>query len=55
MNKVFARNLDKFIAIYLDDILIFNCNWMSIGSTFGGHWTDSGKRNCMGDFTNVNF
>ena len=26
MNKVFAGNLDKFIAVYLDDILIFNRN-----------------------------
>ena len=26
MNKVFAGNLDKFIAVYLDDILIFSCN-----------------------------
>ena len=24
MNKVFARNLDKFIAVYLNDILIFS-------------------------------
>ena len=26
MNKVFAGNLDKFIAVYLDDILIFSEN-----------------------------
>ena len=26
MNKVFAGNLDKFIAVYLDDILIFSRN-----------------------------
>ena len=26
MNKVFAGNLDKFIAVYLDDILIFSQN-----------------------------
>ena len=26
MNKVFAENLDKFIAVYLDDILIFSRN-----------------------------
>ena len=26
MNKVFAGNLDKFIAVYLDDILIFSHN-----------------------------
>ena len=26
MNKVFAGNLNKFIAVYLDDILIFSCN-----------------------------
>ena len=26
MNKVFARNLDKFIVVYLDNILIFNRN-----------------------------
>ena len=26
MNKVFAGNLDRFIAVYLDDILIFSRN-----------------------------
>ena len=26
MNKVFAGNLDKFIAVYLDDILVFSRN-----------------------------
>ena len=26
MNKVFADNIGKFIAVYLDDILIFNRN-----------------------------
>ena len=26
MNKVFAGNLEKFIAVYLDDILIFSRN-----------------------------
>ena len=26
MNKVFAGNLDKFIAVYLDDIWIFSKN-----------------------------
>ena len=35
MNKVFTGNLDKFIVVYLDDILIFSRNldehWQHLG------------------------
>ena len=55
MNKVFTGNLDKFMAVYLDDILIFIQNQDEHWSTFGGHWANSGKRSYMGDFISVSF
>ena len=56
MNKVFANELDKFIAVYLDDILIFS-------QSLEEHWEHlrwaldptPGSKAYMGDFTNANF
>jgi hypothetical protein len=55
MNKVFMEYLDRFVIIFIDDILIFSNTMEEHESTYDWYWRSSDPMSCMPNSVSVNF
>jgi hypothetical protein len=55
MNGVFREYLDKFIQVFIDDILIYSRMTRSMTSTCAWYYSVCESTNCMGSCPNARF
>ena len=47
MNALLGEYLDKFILVFLDDVLIYSPTHRTTRNTYGKYWESSGSISCL--------
>jgi hypothetical protein len=55
MNEVFHEYLDKFVQVFIDDILIYSRTIRSMMSICAWYYSVCESTNCMGSCPNAHF
>ena len=55
MNTIFEKEVNSFVLVYLDDILIYSRSMGNIGITFVVCWTSCARPNYLVGYINANF